>query len=138
MRSLLVAAALALALVVLSASDAEALSKKQIRVAKKGVPAAAARWAPIVNMYWDRWLKKYKGRRLTVPELHKALLIIWRESRGNPRCVGPAPYYCRGLFQLLPGHARGKWDLFKARVNASLAGMLYVRLGWRPWASTAY
>jgi len=114
------------------------LSASQVRKAQRGVPRASARWAPLVNKYWSRWLQKYKGRRLTAGELNRALWVIHYESSGRPRCVGPGPYYCRGLMQLLPGHGRGRYDLFNPRTNISLAGQLYCRRGWRPWAATAY
>jgi hypothetical protein len=113
------------------------LSKSQVRVAKRDVPAPAAKWGQMVNRYWSRWLWKYKHRRLTVAELHKALLIVWRESNGQPREVNGSSG-CAGLFQLLPAHSQGKYDLLNPKTNCSLAGMLYVRLGWRPWAATAW
>lgn len=124
------------------AADAQAashpkLSKKCVRLAARDVPRAAARWAPLVNRYWSRWLWKYKHRRLKTWELRKALWVIWRECRGNPRCVNPASG-CAGLFQLIPGHWHGRFDPFSPKTNISLAGMLYVRRGWAPWRATAW
>jgi len=113
------------------------LTRQQVRTAQHGVHSAAARWAPQVNRYWSRWLWRYLHRRLTVAELHRALLIIWRESGGQPGEVNPTSG-CAGLFQLVPGHWRGRFDPFNPITNISLAGMLYVRRGWAPWATTAY
>lgn len=131
---------LAVSALIFHACDAQAhprLSNEQVKIAKAGVYHPAAKWGQMVNRYWSRWLWRYKHRRLTVPELHKALLVIWRESNGQPGCVNPSSG-CTGLFQLLPAHARGKYNLKNPVTNISLAGMLYVRLGWRPWAATAW
>jgi hypothetical protein len=97
------------------------------------LPDSVERWRPLVRLYWDRWLVKYRHRHISAAEIRRALLIIQRESNGYPRAVNPVSG-CAGLFQLLPGYARGRFDLFNPRTNISLAGMLYVRRGWRPWA----
>lgn len=136
----LLIAVLAASAILFHACEASAhpvLSKAQVKQAKAGVPSGAAKWGQMTNGYWSRWLWKYRHRRLTVPELHKALLIIWRESNGRPGVVNSSSG-CAGLFQLLPGHSRGKYNLLNPRTNISLAGMLYVRLSWRPWALTAW
>jgi len=118
-----------------SRADAAAgeLSRAQVRIACRSVPAGAARWAHAVNRYWGRWLARYQHRRLTVSELRRALLIIWRESNGQPRVVNHSSG-CAGLFQLLPAYGRGRYNLLQPQTNISLAGMLYVRRGWAPWA----
>jgi len=124
-----------------AATDAQAashpkLSKRCVRLAQRGVPRPAARWAPLVNRYWSRWLWKYKHRRLRTWELRKALWVIWRESRGNPRDVTSASG-CTGLFQLLRAHGHGR-ELTNPRTNISIAGQHFAFKGWAPWRATAW
>lgn len=109
------------------------LSAKQVRRAQAGVPRAAARWAPTVERYWSRWLWRHGRKRLTVAQLNRALWVIWYESRGDPD-LRAGRYY--GLFQVDRAHS--SLDLRNPVTNASLAGQLFARRGWRPWAATAY
>ena len=110
------------------------LSKPQVKRAQSGVPRPAAKWAPLVNRYWSKYLWKVRDRRLTVNELHRALWVIHYESGGNPRCVYRGHY---GLFQCRLGHFRGRSPL-RPVSNVATAAMLYARRGWQPWAATAY
>lgn len=101
----------------------------------RGLPACARRWCPAVRHYWGRWVRKYKHRRLTRTESRRALRVIYVESRGRAWACNSRTG-CTGLFQLLPGHSRGIYNLRHGATNISLAGMLYVRCGWRPWPWT--
>ena len=101
----------------------------------RGLPACARQWCPAVRRYWGRWVRKYKHRRLTRTESRRALRVMFVESRCRPGARNPRTG-CTGLYQLLPGHSRGIYNLRHGATNISLAGMLYVRLGWRPWPWT--
>lgn len=144
MRYLIMLALLALSVALVEAAVAPAadaashpkLSKKCVRIAQRDVPRAAARWAPLVNRYWSRWLWRYKHRRLKTWELRRALWVIWRESRGRPGNVNRSSG-CTGLFQLLPAHGHGR-TLRRAITNISIAGQHFAFKGWAPWAATAY
>jgi len=81
-----------------------------------------------------RWLPL--ARHEGWPRSSEAMLVkvLRRESDGNPRCrLGVH----RGLLQIRTDHAPGR-DLYNPRTNLAVGLMLYKRLGWRPWASTAY
>jgi soluble lytic murein transglycosylase-like protein len=82
------------------------------------------------------YLVKYHARhdRKTVRRL---LLIVARESGGNPRARNPYSG-AAGLFQFLPMHWVGRYDPYNPRTNCSLAAQMYKRLGFAPWALTAY
>ena len=108
------------------------LSKKQVRIAQRNVPRRAAKWAPLVNKYFSKYLWKVRHRKLRRNELRHLLWVIWRESRGNWRCVYRGHY---GLFQVSGGHFRGR-NRLRPVSNVATAAMLYARLGWRPWAAT--
>jgi hypothetical protein len=108
------------------------LTKSQVRLASRGIPATAARWAPTINKYWTRWHYRLLGHGLTVSELRYALLICLRESRGLPNARNPYSG-CSGLFQLLPAFSRGRYNLYNPVTNISLAGMLFARRGFSPW-----
>jgi len=99
--------------------------------ARGSLPQSVYRWHFMVHKYYQRWSLRVLHRRITNAEVHKALWIIYRESRGNPRAVNRYSH-CTGLFQLLPGYSRGKYDLRDPRTNCSLAAQLYVRRGWQP------
>jgi len=135
---LVVLAALAVAAVgeVAEAAAYPRLSKPQVKCAQSGVPRPAAKWAPLVNRYFSKYLWTYKNRhrRLTVNELHRALWVIHYESGGDPNCVYMGHY---GLFQCRLDHFKGRRPL-RPVSNIATAAMLYVRRGWQPWAATAY
>ena len=95
------------------------------------------RWRFYVSKYWNLWARRILGRHVTNAEIHRALVIIKRESGGNWRAVNPRSH-CTGLFQLLPGYSRGKYDLRDPRTNCSLAAQLWVRRGWAPWRASAW
>jgi len=105
--------------------------------ARGDLPQSVYRWHLMVHKYWQRWSLRILHRRITNAEVHKALWIIYRESRGDPRAVNRYSG-CAGLFQLLPGYSRGKYNLLDPRTNCSLAAQLYVRRGWAPWRATAW
>ena len=90
------------------------------------------RWRFYVHRYFDLWARRILRRRVSNAEIHHALVIIKRESGGNWRAVNPRSH-CTGLFQLLPGYSRGKYNLLDPRTNCSLAAQLWVRRGWQPW-----
>lgn len=116
-----------------AAARAHQLSRAQCRAAAIGVPKAAARWAGLVNHWWSKWHWKVRYHGITGAELHKALLICWRESRGLARARNSSSG-CAGLFQLQPAYARGRYNLMRPLTNISLAGQLFARRGWSPWA----
>jgi hypothetical protein len=95
------------------------------RIAHPRHVSGAATWVPLLRH--EGWPES---------QLPTALRVIWRESSGNPNCVGPGPYY--GLFQLWSGFNTGGWNLCNPVVNVRLALQLYHRRGWQPWSSTAY
>jgi len=109
-----------------------ALTAAQVRKAQRGVPRASARWAPLVNRYFTKYLKKVRGRRLSVIELRRLLWVIHYESSGNPRCVYMGHY---GLFQCSLGHFCGR-DWRRPVSQIATAAMLYARNGRSPWLAT--
>ena len=96
----------------------------------RGLPSTVRRWCPVVRYYWGRWQHRYRDRRITEAEVRHALLIMQRESRGLPY-VRNGQFH--GLFQIWWRHAPA-YNLFRGPVNVSVAGQMYVRLGWGPWA----
>lgn len=86
-----------------------------------------------MERYWSRWLWRHGRKRLTVAQLNRALWVIWYESRGDP---GLRAGRCYGLFQVDRAHS--SLNLRNPVTNVSLAGQLFVRRGWSPWAATAY
>lgn len=96
----------------------------------RGLPATVRRWCPVVRYYWGRWQWRYRDRRITEAEVGHALRIMYRESRGLPY-VHNGPY--QGLYQIWYKHAP-QYNLFRGPVNVSVAGQMFVRLGWAPWA----
>ena len=65
-----------------------------------------------------------------IPMLRK---VIRRESGGNPRCS-----YCGhlGLLQIARYHTTV--DLFNPNTNLRYGYLMWRRLGWAPWAATAW
>jgi len=102
--------------------------KARLAKAKRGVPYKSRRYAKLVSRYFA----KYLHRPLGVRELRRLLWVIHYESGGNPRCVYRGHY---GLFQLMPGHLRGR-PMFKPVSNIATAAMLYARNGRAPWLAT--
>lgn len=124
-------------ILVCCAAEAKAypqLSKKQEKIAKRGLPHAVQKYAHVVNRYWSKYLWKDGHRRLSVRALRNALCVIWWESNGRRYCK--TGVHC-GIFQIRRDHFRGRnpWRIVS---QAATSGMLYARLGWRPWAQTAY
>ena len=124
-------------ILVCCAAEAKAypqLSKKQEAKAKKGLPRAVQKYAHVVNRYWSKYLWKDGHRRLSVKVLRNALCVIWWESRGKK--YDRLGRYC-GIFQIDVAHFKGRnpWRIVS---QAATSGMLFARLGWRPWAQTAY
>jgi hypothetical protein len=83
-----------------------------------------------VRYYWGRWQWRYRDRRITEAEVHHALVIMQRESRGLPY-VHNGPF--QGLFQIWWAHAPA-YNLFRGPVNISVAGQIFAVKGWAPWA----
>jgi len=81
----------------------------------------------------DRWipLARHAGwPESAIPMLRK---VIKRESGGNPRCS-----YCGhlGLLQIARYHTAV--DLFNPNTNLRYGYLMWRRLGWAPWAATAW
>ena len=113
-------------------SVAKDIVKPLVPDADRKLGYAVYRWRFYVSKYWNRWCVVILHRRATAAEIHRALVIIKRESRGKWRAVNRVSGAV-GLFQLLPGYSRGKYDLRDPRTNCSLAAQLWVRRGWQPW-----
>lgn len=83
----------------------------------------ARRWLPLARH--EGW-----------PRSSEAMLVrvIRRESGGRPGLIyGPH----RGLLQIRYDHAPGR-NLLKPRTNFAVGRQLFGRLGWGPWAATAW
>lgn len=118
---------------------ARALTRPQVRAACRGIPREAARWAPLVNRSLAFWHRRYHLSYGT-NDLRRALLIMWRESRGNPRAVNPSSG-AAGLFQWLPSWWRSKgYPIFDPRWNTGMMSSYHASheaIGsdeWAPWA----
>ena len=96
----------------------------------ESLPRSVTRWEPVVTKYFDKYSHKFKHRHITRGEVRIALYIIYRESRGYVRARN-GRYV--GLFQCDIAHFQGRYP-WTAVSQAATAAMLYVRLGWKPWA----
>lgn len=92
---------------------------KQIRFPRG---TGAGRWIPLArHCGWPE---------SAIPMLRR---VITRESGGNPRCS-----YCGhlGLLQIARYHTAV--DLFNPNTNLRYGYLMWRRLGWAPWRSTAW
>ena len=132
-------AALVLCGVAICAACTDARAAKPLGAPKhscticRGYPQTVRRWCPLVRELFGRNVRQRLHRSFSAAEARHALYIIWRESRGLPWVVNRSSG-CTGLFQLLPGYSRGKYNLANPRSNVGLAAQLYCRRGWQPWA----
>jgi hypothetical protein len=61
-------------------------------------------------------------------------VVIHRESNGQPGCITGS---YRGLLQI-GNYNAPSCDLFNPYTNLRVGAQMFARLGWRPWASTAW
>lgn len=80
--------------------------------------------------YWGRRL----GRPFTAWDHAIALRVVERESSWRPWAVNGIH---KGLFQIRQDHAPGR-NLLSPLSNIECAAQMWGRLGWTPWAATAY
>lgn len=78
---------------------------------------------PRAHACWDGLLASYAWNTTT------AFRIMWCESKGDPRNVGPPTRFgtAKGLMQVLPDGS------FDPVVNMQQAWAKFSRSGWRPW-----
>jgi len=131
----LLAAVLLLALTVAAApalARPQQLTKAQVKIACRHVPHSCARWAPLVNRYWSKYLLRRHHRIIGVRELRVALWVMWYESGGCTSCQTGDHI---GLFQCSAGFygSRPRWT---ALSQIATAAMLYARRSWQPWQCT--
>ena len=83
-----------------------------------------------------RWVRLCRRSGLPWREMPTAMLVIYRESRGDHRIVSPCRTYW-GLWQMGSGWWAGKFDpLDPVRATRAAAGSVRA-VGWQHWPTAA-
>ena len=83
-----------------------------------------------------RWVRLARCVGWPWRQMPTLMLVIHRESGGNPRAKNPAST-ASGLLQFLSSWWYGKWNPFNPRVNLRHGYRAWREGGWQPWALTA-
>src|SRR5665647_200647 len=80
-----------------------------------------------------RWVRLARGTGWPWSQIPTLMLVIDRESGGNPNAKNPTST-ASGLLQLMSIHWAGKFNPFAPRLNLSYGCKLWRGSGWQPWS----
>jgi len=90
------------------------------------------RYSSLYGPAVGRWVRLARREGFGYDQLPTAMLVINRESRGDPRAKNPTST-ASGLFQFLSSWWLGRWDPFDPVKSMHHAEKAVDKVGWAPW-----
>lgn len=111
-------------------------AEARLREARHVLSATRA-YSTLYGTSVGRWVRLARRAGWQWPQLPTLMLVIHRESGGNPCARNPAST-ASGLLQFLASWWSSRWNPMDPKVTLAHGYRAWRDVGWAPWALTAY